>query len=551
MRPPAPIARLARRGAPPRRALARAVGLGALAQLCGVAMVGGATGLFVWAARRPSLAEIAGPLVVIELVAFLRAPLRHAARLASHDLGLGGLARWRRLLLRSVASWPPSRLAVARTGDLLSRCLEDTDALQDLWVRVAVPFAGAVVALAVTSAVVLVLQPVAGAGLLVGTIAVTWACWKTAPELCILGAARAELQGAAAARVVELSHGAEALSRLGALHRHEAATSALLARRDALEVRLESRLSRLVLVAAVVAGLVVVLAASSSRLPTAHPEVAAAVVLASLACAELFLSLPASLEHLGAVAGAAARLDAVAPEPSTVRATAAAAGALHLEGVSVGAGPTGPVLLEDVTVAVDHGDRIAVFGPTGSGKSTLLATAAGLEPPRGGVVRLGTSAIGDVDDGALRARLVWVPEASGLLGGRVRDVLDAGRHLPDDAMWRALDDTGLAEVIAARGGLDAVIADRGDNLSVGERRRLAIARALAGDPALLVLDEPTSGLDATAAATLLAALSRRGAGVLIATHDAAAAAWATTRRRVARGTLADDQPLSDDIARSG
>src|ERR1700685_3149973 len=94
----------AARGAPDRGAVVRAVLAGARASIAGSALGGGATGLFTWAAGRPSLGEIAGLLVAVELVAFLRAPLRHAARRSAHELGLDGIRGWRVWLLESVAS---------------------------------------------------------------------------------------------------------------------------------------------------------------------------------------------------------------------------------------------------------------------------------------------------------------------------------------------------------------------------------------------------------------------------------------------------------------
>ncbi|HEV3327838.1 MAG TPA: hypothetical protein VGZ33_00435, partial [Acidimicrobiales bacterium] len=201
----------AARGAPSRRVVARAVVAGATAQLASVALVGGATGLLVWSAMRPGLGTVAGLLLAVEVVAFLRAPLRHAERLAAHDLGLGGLAGWRTWLLDSVATWSPSRLAAARAGDLLARCLEDTDRLQDLWVRAVVPAASTVAALLLAAVLLAIAVPVAGAAVALGTSLVAWATWARARRVVELGVAESALRGAIAARAVELAHGATAL----------------------------------------------------------------------------------------------------------------------------------------------------------------------------------------------------------------------------------------------------------------------------------------------------------------------------------------------------
>jgi ABC-type transport system involved in cytochrome bd biosynthesis fused ATPase/permease subunit len=489
-----------------------------LSQLAAVALVGGATGLLVWSARRPGLAAVAGLLVAVELIAFLRAPLRHAARLATHDLGLGGLRGWRTWLLDSVATWSPSRLGAARTGDLLARCLEDTDALQDLWVRVVVPAASSTCALVVASIALAAIEPLAGAAVAVATAIVALTTWRSASHVCALGAEEATLRGRVAARVVELALGADELALLGADAAHLEATRALLRRRVTLRTRSDAIAARLGFLASFLSAVALVVAACSAPLPTVDPARFAGVVVAILACGELLSALPATLEALGPVAGAAMRLGSLAA--ATGGGTGSAArGALVLDHVDVATHTQGPALLEGVALRIEPGRRVVVTGPTGVGKSALLAVAARLEAPRRGFVELADVDVAELEESSLRRRLSWLPEDSVLLEGRVRDVLDVGRNLGDEALLSALDDVGLTEALRGRGGLDATIATRASDLSVGEQRRLALARVLAGAPDVLVLDEPTAGLDETMTAQVLQTLDRRGAAVLVATHD--------------------------------
>jgi ABC-type transport system involved in cytochrome bd biosynthesis fused ATPase/permease subunit len=128
-----------------------------------------------------------------------------------------------------------------------------------------------------------------------------------------------------------------------------------------------------------------------------------------------------------------------------------------------------------------------------------------------------------------------MPTSPGLLEGRVRDVLDVGRGLPEDVLQGALGSVGLDVELAPRGGLDAVIAERGSDLSEGQRRRLALARLLAGECDVYVLDEPTSGLDDVAAALVLDALE--GTAVLVAAHDDRVRRWADERHELVDRTL--------------
>jgi len=526
----------ARRGAPPRRQLVRAVVAGAVAQLAGVALLGGAAALLVWSAHRPGLGAVAGLLLVVELLAFARAPLRHLERVTAHDLGLGGLEGWRTWLLDSVATWSPSRMAAARAGDLLSRCLEDTDRLQDIWVRAAVPAMATLLALAAASVGLTVAEPLAGLGVAVASAVVALATWGRAGRVSRLGTEEAELRGAAAAHAVELAQGAEALRLLGADRAHLAATASLVARADVLAGRREATSARLGLLAAGAAGAALIAAVTGATLPTTNAALAAGVALATLACGDLLATLPLALEPLGPVAGAATRLAGLASERATGT-EPAEPGALELADVDVAPAEVGPVLLAHVSLAVAPDALVCVTGPTGSGKSALLAVAAALEPPRAGAVRLAGRDVAAIEEGALRGVLQWLPAHPGLLEGRVRDVLDVGRGLDDETLHAVIERVGLADVLAGRGGLDAVVGGAGTGLSGGEQRLLALARLLAGSPRVLVLDEPTAGLDERAAAKVRDAVAAAGAAVLAASHDEAVLAWATTAHRVVEGRV--------------
>ncbi len=507
------------RGAPSRRVVRRAVAAGALAQLAGIALLGGATGLLTWSAARPGLATVAGLLVAVELVAFSRAPLRHAERVSAHDLGLDGLSGWRTWLLDSVATWPPSRLASARSGDLLSRCVEDTDRLQDLWVRVLVPAASAVVALLCSAVLLAILDPLAGASVAAATALVTWATWNRSSYVARLGVEEASIRGAIAARSVEYAKGAAALVLLGADASHRAATEALASRADRLATRRDATVSKLYVVAALTSALALLAAVLGAPLPTSRPGIVAGVVLATYGCAELLAVLAGSVDALGHVAGAANRLVDL-PSPRRGGDLAATPGVLSLSGLDVAGGEEGPVLLRDVNVDVEPRQLVCVVGPTGSGKSALLGAAAALELPRAGTVALDGHDVASLDEASLRREVGWLPTHPTLLEGRVRDVLDVGRGIDDETLRRALDAVGLTASLHDRGGLDAVVGLDEHDLSGGERRRLALARLLAGSPSVYVLDEPTAGLDDRTVDVVLASLSATGAAVMCATHDA-------------------------------
>lgn len=182
------------------------------------------------------------------------------------------------------------------------------------------------------------------------------------------------------------------------------------------------------------------------------------------------------------------------------------------------------VALEDVNLDLQPGVIAGVVGPSGAGKSTLARVLALRERPDSGVVRidgLNTAALDQRGLRAARARIGVVPAGDSLLpqrtaAGNVALPLEqAGVDGPRrrEKVGRLLDLIGLTDKAATYPG----------QLTPGQRQRIAVARALVGEPAVVLADDPTAGLDATGAAGVLAVLDRAraelGATVLVATQD--------------------------------
>ena len=183
----------------------------------------------------------------------------------------------------------------------------------------------------------------------------------------------------------------------------------------------------------------------------------------------------------------------------------------------------GREVLHDVSVRVEAGEFVAVLGANGSGKTTLVRTLVGLVPlTRGSLAVFGTP----LADFRGWSRLGYVPQRLSVGGGvpsTVREVVTSGRISRTSRLRRmgrddraavdhALEDVGLAD----RAG-DAVA-----TLSGGQQQRVLIARALAGEPEVLVLDEPTAGVDAGSQDTLAGALghlSSAGGSVVLVAHE--------------------------------
>lgn len=169
--------------------------------------------------------------------------------------------------------------------------------------------------------------------------------------------------------------------------------------------------------------------------------------------------------------------------------------AFHHVSYSYGTGR--PPALTDVNFVLAGGETLGVIGPSGSGKSTLAQLILGLRSPTTGSVTTGVTNLLDVDRLAWAGRVSFVPQEANLITGTVSDNIRFFRSdISDDQIYRAAAQANvLSDILQMPEGFDAHIGERGGALSGGQRQRLAIARALAGEPEVLILDEPTSALD--------------------------------------------------------
>lgn len=206
--------------------------------------------------------------------------------------------------------------------------------------------------------------------------------------------------------------------------------------------------------------------------------------------------------------------------------------------------PLGPVTIEAEGVSVTHpgrqrrsldvphlvihpGEHVALIGPSGSGKSTFLALMLGFERADTGRITADGVDLAEIDPVQWRRHLAWVPQNPQVVAGTIIDnVTLAADGVDPAAVQRALEDVGLTDIDPAR-----VLAEGAPDLSAGERRRLALARALVRvrhqGAWLVLLDEPTAGLDADREQRVLEAISALGATVLVVTHRPDTVAWAT------------------------
>lgn len=199
-------------------------------------------------------------------------------------------------------------------------------------------------------------------------------------------------------------------------------------------------------------------------------------------------------------------------------------GAYRLEHVSFAAGAGQPLILKDVSFELEAGGCLAIIGPSAAGKSTLVRIMLGLWQPLAGSVRLDGARLADWSSATLGPQLGYLPQDTELLAGTVAENIArlAPASASSDAVVAAARLAGAHDmVLQLPQGYDTPIGDGASSLSGGQRQRIGLARALFGEPRVVVLDEPNSNLDSEGESALVEAIKRlkaRGATVVFVTH---------------------------------
>ena len=195
-------------------------------------------------------------------------------------------------------------------------------------------------------------------------------------------------------------------------------------------------------------------------------------------------------------------------------------GSVQVRNLTFGYSQVSPPTLENISLTLQPGQRVALVGASGSGKSTLARLVCGLyEPWQGEILFDGVPRV-QIPSQVLSQAVAMVDQDIVLFAGSVRENLTLwDSTVPDEHLIRACKDAALHEVILALpGGYDGVLLEGAANLSGGQRQRLELARALVHDPVLLVLDEATSALDAVTEYRIMERLRQRHCACLVVAH---------------------------------
>jgi len=529
-----PLLRLLWLARPLRGRLALSVLAGAAATGCGVALLATSGFLLARASEHPGILAISAAVVAVRALSIGRGVSRYLERLTSHDVAFRVLADIRVAIYRRLERLAPAGLAAFRSGDLLAALISDVDATQDLFIRgIGPPLAAALVGAGAVTVCLLILMP-AGFLLALGLLA----AGAAVPLLAVAASRRAARATAAArgelsATVTDLLSGAPDLHAFGAQDAALATADeadrelTVLARRlaaaNALGSGLISGLTGLTVWGVLVLGVAAVGHGTLTRVPLA------VLTLTALASFEAVTLMPAAALQLGSARASAGRIGAILDTPDPVadppapRPLPAAPVHVQLSGVQVRYEPDGPLVLDGFDLDLPPGRRVALIGPSGAGKSTVAAVLLRFRDPVGGSVTLNGADLASYAAEAVRAVIGGCPQDPHIFDGNIRDNLRLARPgATDDELAAAAARARLLPWIDSLSlGWDTPVGAHGAAMSGGERQRLALARALLADPAVLILDEPTAHLDPEARAALTADLLTltTGRATLLITHE--------------------------------
>ena len=514
----------------------------------------GTSGWFITAAALSTAGvsfNIFGPSALVRGFSFIRILARYGERLVGHNATLKLLSDIRAWLFARLFPLAPLTVSGIRHGDLVSRLIADVEALDTLFLVSVAPVLTAVIIGGGVAAVLWSFLPAAagiyGIALLLAVIGVPaiYLPLSRRPSTAV-GIASAALRTA----TLDGIEGHRDLVAAGATE--------WAAERLAAAAEQSSRARRALGDTVGFASATVQLLAATAMLgvlwfglEAVHDDrlsgpVLVGLLLAVIGSFEATAVLVRSVGKFGVAVVAARRLHAMTvQEPligdPLVPVPLPAGTSIEFNHVSFGYAPD-RLVLDDLSLRIGAGSRVALIGPSGSGKSTILALLLRLQDPPAGSVTIAGADLRTVRQVAVHQRAAFLAQDTPVFMDTIRNNLLIGHSdATDAALWQALAAARLADFVRAMpAGLDSFVGEAGRTLSAGQARRLCLARTLLSGAGIIVLDEPTSGLDSETEEAFLTDLAEATAGrtVIIATHATLPAGAVDAIYRLENGRLA-------------
>ena len=470
------------------------------------------------------------PAAGVRGAAITRTAGRYFERLVSHDATFRVLQHLRVTTFSKLLPLSPAGLSRFRQGELLNRVVADVDTLDHLYLRVISPLVGALVVIAVVTVGLSVLDVSLAlmlGGIMLATLIILPPLFYRAGKPT--GESLTQLRGQYRQQLTTWLQGQAELAIFGASQRYrEQMENTELSWHDAQRRQsdLTAASQAVMLLIGALAVLTMLWFASGSVGDNTQPGALIALfVFCALAAFEALAPVTGAFQHLGQVIASAVRITQITDCPPEVQFPQSpmmvpAAVNVRLQEISFSYPEQPQKALNGINLSISAGEHVAVLGRTGCGKSTLLQLLTRARDPQHGEVLLNEVPLTHYSETALRASISMVPQRVHLFSATLRDnLLLAAPQASDEVLTEVLNRTGL-EKLLDDSGLNAWLGEGGRQLSGGELRRLAIARALLHDAPLVLLDEPTEGLDAATESQILELLEEvmQGKTVLMVTH---------------------------------
>ena len=498
-----------------------------------IGLLGTSAYLIARAALHPSIADLQVAIVGVQFFGILRSVLRYAERLTSHSANFRLLSELRTWFFRRLEPLVPARLVDSHSGDLLDRVVADVDNLEDFYVRaVAPPLTALLVTIGMgvfVGASYARLGAVLVGGLLISGFGVPFLAQKLGRTPGVkLVSARAELTGG-------LVDGIQGLADLMAFNQEElfferlrvaGAASGMAQRNQAALSGLTNALNGLIV--HLTLWVVLILAIPMVANGGMDGITLAVITLITLASFEAALPVGPAAQRLQGSLESAHRLLAICNSPPTVSVLDLPSAPpqmadLQIQQLSFRYENGLEQVLRNFSLKLPVGKRIGIVGPSGAGKSTLISLLLRYWEFRRGSIMFSGQDLRTYDPADVRKMMAVIDQSPYIFHATLRSNLRlASPHATDEDLIQALNQAQLADWVSTLPqGLDTPLGERGNQISGGERQRLAVARALLQNAPLWLLDEPTAHLDPRTRQSVSANLlqSSRGHSVIWVTHE--------------------------------